>query len=116
MGTYHHVVLRSAAGEYVARVRPSAFGCDVRVGSGGYFDQNVLPAVTAFAEKHFGTSLTPIWVDDMSCDGLEYNPTLVAPWDGPVSLDDEPELPHLVPASQQGAAVRAHPDIIVAGM
>lgn len=42
MGTYHHVVLRSAAGEYVARVRPSAFGCDIKVGSGGYFDQNVL--------------------------------------------------------------------------
>lgn len=72
--------------------------------------------MTAFAEKHFGSSLTPIWVDDMSCDGWEYNPTLVAPWDGPVSLDDEPDLPHLVPASQPSAARRAYPDISVAGM
>lgn len=52
MGTYHHVVLRSVAGEYVARIRPSAFGCDIKVGRGGSFDQNRLPAILAFAEKY----------------------------------------------------------------
>ncbi|GAA3128821.1 hypothetical protein [Rhodococcus baikonurensis] len=70
----------------------------------------------AFAEKYFDSPLTAIWVDDLSCDGWEYDSSLVAPWDGPVSLDDEPELPHLVPASSPGQAVAACPNIIVEGM
>lgn len=62
---------------------------------------NVLPVVLAAAADHFGRSLTPVWVDDYSGDGWDSAPIGTAsptvPWDGPVSLYDEPNLPYLVP-------------------
>lgn len=96
MGTYHHVVLRDGHGEYLARVSPGDYGHNIKKGAGGEFDAEVLPVVIAAAEAHFGRSLTPIWVDDMSCDGWDSYP-VSAPWDGPASLCDEPDLPYLVP-------------------
>ncbi|MUL61070.1 hypothetical protein B5P44_00525 [Mycobacterium sp. CBMA 213] len=100
MSTYHHVVLRDEHGHYIARVWASDFGRSINRGAGGAFDTEMLPAVLAAAEEHFGRKLTAIWVDDMSCDGWDMQPEMVAPWDGPASLDDEPHLPRLVPASR----------------
>lgn len=99
MSTYHHVVLRDDKGEYVARVRAWDYGLSINQGAGGQFDTEVLPTVITAAEALFGRRLTPIWVDDMSCDGWDNDPDMSAPWDGPASLYDEPDLPDLVPAS-----------------
>lgn len=74
MGTYHHVVLRDSHGEYLARVSPADYGHNIKKGAGGEFDAEVLPVVIAAAEAHFGRPLTPIWVDDMSCDGWDSYP------------------------------------------
>ncbi len=100
MSTYHQVVLRDEEGHYVARVRASDFGHSINRGAGDAFDTEMLPAVLAAAEDHFGRKLTAILVDDMSCDGWDMQRDMVAPWDGPASLYDEPHLPSLVPASR----------------
>jgi hypothetical protein len=100
MATYHQGVLRDSQGEYLARVNPSDYGHNVKSGAGDQFDTEVLPVVMAAAEAHFGRRLTPIWVDDMSCDGWNSDPSISAPWDGPASLYDEPDLPDLVSVSR----------------
>ncbi|WP_396908732.1 hypothetical protein [Mycolicibacterium sp.] len=104
MGTYHAVVLRdSSTGEFVARVRPGDYGFSTKVErAGGRFDTMVLPAVIAAANAHLGRELSPMWIDDMSGDGWDSvpwnEPQPSVPWDGPASLWEEPDLPHVVPA------------------
>lgn len=116
MSTYHQVVLRDSKGQYVARIRASDYGHSINRGAGGQFDTELLPAVVAAAETHFGDQLTPIWVDDMSCDGWDMRPDMTAPWDGPVSLDDEPELPRLIPASRDQRRLPPTNHIVLDGL
>ena len=109
MSIYHEVVLRDAAGEYVARINPSDYGYSIKTGAGGPFDTDLLPDVLAAAQEHFGRTLAPIWVDDMSGDGGDSVPwgesPPAVPWDGPVSLYYEPELPYLVPPGENNHSV-----------
>ncbi|GAT01250.1 hypothetical protein [Mycolicibacterium fortuitum] len=102
MGTYHQVVLRDGAGEFVARVDPGDYGYSLKVErAGGRFDTTVLPAVIAAASAHLGCELSPVWIDDMSGDGWDSvpsgDPLPSVPWDGPASLWEEPDLPFVVP-------------------
>ena len=105
MSTYYEVVLRDDDGTYIARVDPEDYGYSLKIGAGGQFDTKVMPAVLNAAVAHFGRSLTPIWVDDMSGDGWDSDPNRKVPWDGPVSLYDEPELPYLIPPGENDHSV-----------
>jgi hypothetical protein len=116
MSTYHHVVLRDSKGQYVARVRASDFGLSINRGVGGQFDTELLPGVLAAAEAHFGGRLTPIWVDDMSCDGWDNDSSMSAPWDGPASLYDEPDLPDLIPASRDRRYPPSRDQIVITSL
>lgn len=116
MSTYHQVVLRDSKGQYVARVRASDYGHSINRGAGGPFDVELLPAVVAAAEVHFGSRLTAIWVDDMSCDGWDLDPNMSAPWDGPASLYEEPDLPDLVPASRDRRYPPPRDHIVLSGL
>lgn len=101
MGRYHQVVLRSDQGKFLARVDPEDFGYCPKFGAGSDFDTKAMPAVLAAAADYFGERLESIWVDDHSGDGWDCDPPEFnrrVPWDGPVWLYDEPDLPYLAPA------------------
>lgn len=103
MSIYHAVVLRDSAGEFCARINPADYGYGVNAGSIEPFTDQALPAVLKAAEVYFGTTLAPMWINDMSGDGWDLDPDRKVPWDGPASLWDEPDLPYLVPASRPEA-------------
>ncbi|MDO3331489.1 hypothetical protein [Mycobacteroides abscessus] len=101
MGRVHQVVLRrSRVGEFVARVDPEDYGYSSDFGAGSAFDTAAMPSVLVAAVDYFGDVLEAVWVDDISGDGWDCDHSgfdRYVPWDGPVSLYDEPDLPYLVP-------------------